>query len=106
MWRCSATWGCRRSITSGDGSETVDDLSAHMLRARLGAELSHRSSLGDGNELGLFVESAGRYLGGSEDDSLGLEITGRAQYTHREPGFGLEARGLVVALSSEPGHRE
>lgn len=91
---------------SDDTLETLDDLMIDTLRVRGGVEGSYTKELETGATLTPFVELAGRYDGGSGDDSTGMEVAGGVTYAVPTQGLGLQARAYALVLSSRSDYRE
>ena len=91
---------------SDEALETLDDLMIDTLRVRAGVEGSYTKALETGATLTPFVELAGRYDGGSGDDSSGMEVAGGVTYAAPAQGLGLQARAYALVLSSRSDYRE
>ena len=91
---------------SDEALETLDDLMIDTLRVRGGVESSYTKVLETGATLTPFVELAGRYDGGSGDDSSGMEVAGGVTYAAPAQGLGVQARAHALVLSSRSDYRE
>ena len=91
---------------SGAELQSLDSLSVDSWRARVGAELSHSVALDGGDSVNPFLEVAGRYDAGGDDRDAGVEVAGGLLYADPASGFGVEARGRVLALYSGGDYRE
>ena len=98
--------GSSAAVETDDGVQSIDGISADVWRVRIGAEASYTISWDDGSALTSFVEVAGRRDGGDSAQGDGLEISPGLAFDDPESGFGVEARGRILALHSAENHRE
>ena len=98
--------GSAATVETDDGVQAIDGISASVWRARLGAEVSHTVVWDDGSALTSFLEIAGRKDGGDSAEGEGLEVSPGLAFNHPESGWGLEARGRVLAVHSADNLRE
>ena len=88
-------------LDTGTGELAVDALSASVSRLRLGVEAAW-----EGRSATPFVEVSGRLDGGDGQTGSGLELAGGVRIRSPESGFGLEAKGRLLALHSGEGYGE
>ena len=93
-------------LETGDGAEAVDGLAATVQRYRLGIETAHTTRWTNGATVTPFVAIGGRHDGGDGQTGSGLEVAGGVRLAHPGSGFGLEARGRVLAMHAATGYRE
>ncbi|MDE0690609.1 MAG: Ig-like domain-containing protein [Gammaproteobacteria bacterium] len=89
------------SLETDSGMMAVDGLSASVSRLRLGLEASW-----EGESATPFVEVSGRFDGGDGQTGGGLELAGGLRILNAESGFGLEAKGRVLAMHTGEGYSE
>ena len=105
MLHCAATWvwsGSRR----GAGRRCSRVWRRNAQRYRVGLETSYTTRWSNGATLTPFVEVAGRRDDGDGEVGNGVEVAGGVRLAHPGSGFGLEARGRVLALHAAAGYRE
>ena len=98
--------GSLAEITTDEGVEAVDGISASVWRARAGVEASYTSVWEGGSSLTSFVEVAARKDGGDSTEGVGLEVSPGLAFTNPESGFSVEARARALALHSADNHKE
>ena len=98
--------GSSAAVETDDGVQSIDGISADVWRVRIGAEASYTIGWDDGSALTSFVEVAGRRDGGDSAQGDGLEVSPGLAFDDPESGFGVEARGRILALHSAENHRE
>ena len=97
----------RLSSNAGTGLETIDNLAVDTWRARVGAEASYAMAQQDGTSITPFAEVAARIDGGGEEGTeTGIEVAAGVFYADPASGFGLEARGRMLALYSGDDYQE
>ncbi|MYB38742.1 MAG: hypothetical protein F4Y26_15440 [Gammaproteobacteria bacterium] len=89
------------SLETDSGAMAIDDLSASVSRLRLGLEAAW-----EGESATPFVEVSGRFDGGDGQTGGGLELAGGLRILSAESGFGLEAKGRVLAMHTGEGYSE
>ena len=89
------------SLETDSGAMAVDGLSASVSRLRLGLEAAWEVET-----LTPFVEVSGRFDGGDGQSGGGLELAGGVRLLSAESGFGLEAKGRVLAMHTGEGYSE
>ncbi len=89
------------SLETDAGAMALDALSAGVSRLRLGVEAAW-----EGQSATPFVEVSGRYDGGDGQTGGGLELAAGLRILSQESGFGLEAKGRVLAMHSGDGYGE
>ncbi|MYE24711.1 MAG: autotransporter outer membrane beta-barrel domain-containing protein [Gammaproteobacteria bacterium] len=89
------------SLETDSGIQAVDGLSASVSRLRLGLEAAW-----EGESATPFVEVSGRFDGGDGQTGGGIELAGGLRIANAESGFGLEAKGRVLAMHSGEGYSE
>ena len=97
--------GLVRLETRG-GTQMLEGLAVNVQRYRVGVETSHTTRWSNGARLTPFVEIAGRRDDGDGEVGNGVEVAGGVRLAHPESGFGLEARGRVLALHAATSYRE
>ena len=93
-------------VETDDGVLTIQGITVDSWRIRLGVEGSRTSELEDGQTLTPFAEVAGRIDGGDGGEEVGLEVSPGVYFSDPASGFGIEARGRVLALSSADEYKE
>ena len=93
-------------VETDDGALTIQGITVDSWRIRLGVEGSHTSELEGGQTLTTFAEVAGRVDGGDGGEEVGLEVSPGVYLSAPASGFGIEARGRVLALSSADDYKE
>ena len=91
-------------IETGDGPDTIHNLSADSWRLRTGLEASRRFSLEGEAFLEPFLEAAARQDGGDGLEGSGVELAGGLRYS--APSVAVELRGRWLAAHSEEGAEE
>ena len=91
-------------IETGDGPDTIHNLSADSWRLRTGPEASRRFSLEGEAFLEPFLEAAARQDGGDGLKGSGVELAGGLRYS--APNVAVELRGRWLAAHSEEGAEE
>ncbi len=89
------------SLETDSGMNAVDGLSASVSRLRLGLEAAWK--LGS---VSPFVEVSGRFDGGDGQTGGGLELAGGLRLLGLVSGFGLEAKGRILAVHTGDGYGE
>ena len=89
------------SLETDSGAMAVDGLSASVSRLRLGLEAAW-----EGESATPFVEVSGRFDGGDGQTGGGLELAGGLRILNPESGFGLEAKGRILAMHTGDGYSE
>ena len=89
------------SLETDSGMMAIDGLSASVSRLRLGLEAAW-----EGESATPFVEVSGRFDGGDGQTGGGLELAGGIRILSAESGFGLEAKGRVLAMHTGEGYSE
>ena len=89
------------SLETDSGMMAVDGLSASVSRLRLGLEAAW-----EGESATPFVEVSGRFDGGDGQTGGGLELAGGLRILNPESGFGLEAKGRILAMHTGDGYSE
>ena len=89
------------SLETDSGMMAIDGLSASVSRLRLGLEAAW-----EGESATPFVEVSGRFDGGDGQTGGGLELAGGIRILNSESGFGLEAKGRVLAMHTGEGYSE
>ncbi len=89
------------SLETDSGMMAIDGLSASVSRLRLGVEAAW-----DIESMTPFVEVSGRFDGGDGQTGGGLELAGGIRILNAESGFGLEAKGRVLAMHTGEGYSE
>ena len=89
------------SLETDSGAMAVDGLSASVSRLRLGLEAAW-----EGESATPFVEVSGRFDGGDGQTGGGLELAGGLRILNAESGFGLEAKGRILAMHTGDGYSE
>ncbi len=89
------------SLETDSGMMAIDGLSASVSRLRLGLEAAW-----EGESATPFVEVSGRFDGGDGQTGGGLELAGGLRILSAESGFGLEAKGRVLAMHTGEGYSE
>ncbi len=90
-------------ISTGDGKDIIDDLSADIWRGRAGLEMSRGFKFGD-SEVTPFMEVSARRDGGDGLAGTGLELAGGLRYSASR--LEVEARGRWLAAHTESGAEE
>ena len=93
-------------VETDDGLLTIHGITVDSWRVRLGVEGSYTSELEGGRTLTSFAEVVGRIDGGDGGEEVGLEISPGVYISDPASGFGIEARGRVLALSSADEYKE
>ena len=93
-------------LATGDGAEVLDGLTVTVRRSRIRLETAHTTRWANGASLTPFVAFGGRHDGGAGQTGSGLEVAGGVRLAHPAMGFGLEARGRMLALHTSSGYRE
>ena len=93
-------------VETDDGTLTIQGITVDSWRVRLGVEGSYTSELEGGQTLTTFAEVAGRVDGGDGGEEVGLEVSPGVYLSAPASGFGIEARGRVLALSSADDYKE
>ena len=93
-------------VETDDGLLTIQGITVDSWRIRLGVEGSRTSELEGGQTLTPFAEVAGRIDGGDGGEEIGLEVSPGVYFSDPASGFGIEARGRVLALSSADEYKE
>ena len=88
-------------LETDGGTMAVDGLSASVSRLRLGLEAAW-----DVETVTPFVEVSGRFDGGDGQTGGGLELAGGLRILNPESGFGLEAKGRILAMHTGDGYSE
>ena len=88
-------------LETDGGTMAVDGLSASVSRLRLGLEAAW-----DVETVTPFVEVSGRFDGGDGQTGGGLELAGGVRILNAESGFGLEAKGRILAMHTGDGYSE
>ena len=91
-------------IETGNGPDTIHNLSADSWRLRTGLEASRRFSLEGEAFLEPFLEAAARQDGGDGLEGSGVELAGGLRYS--APSVAVELRGRWLAAHSEKGAEE
>ena len=91
-------------IETGNGPDTIHNLSADSWRLRTGLEASRRFSLEGEAFLEPFLEAAARQDGGDGLEGSGVELAGGLRYG--APNVAVELRGRWLAAHSEEGAEE
>ena len=91
-------------IETGNGPDTIHNLSADSWRLRTGLEASRRFSLEGEAFLEPFLEAAVRQDGGDGLEGSGVELAGGLRYS--APNVAVELRGRWLAAHSEEGAEE
>ena len=89
------------NLETDAGAMAVDALSASVSRLRLGVE-----AVWEGSNATPFVEVSGRFDGGDGQTGGGLELAGGLRIQNAQSGFGLEAKGRMLALHSGDGYAD
>ena len=89
------------SLETDSGMMAIDGLSASVSRLRLGLEAAW-----EGESATPFVEVSGRFDGGDGQTGGGIELAGGIRILNAESGFGLEAKGRVLAMHTGEGYSE
>ena len=89
------------SLETDSGMMAIDGLSASVSRLRLGLEAAW-----EGETATPFVEVSGRFDGGDGQTGGGLELAGGLRIQSPDTGFGLEAKGRVLAMHTGEGYSE
>ena len=89
------------SLETDSGSQAVDGLSVSVNRLRVGVEAAWENA-----GMAPFVEVAGRFDGGDGQTGGGIELAGGLRIVRPESGFGLEAKGRILAMHSGEGYSE
>ena len=92
-------------VRTEDGIEAIAGLTVDTWQARVGVEGSYTADLGDGGTITAFMEVAGRYDGGDEEEA-GLELSPGMYIARPDTGFGLELRGRALVLHSAENYEE
>ena len=98
--------GSFAEISTDEGVEAVDGISANVWRARAGVEASYTSVWEGGSSLTSFMEVAARKDGGDSTEGVGLELSPGLAFSNPESGFSMEARARALALHSADNHKE
>lgn len=98
--------GSLAEISTDEGVEAVDGISASVWRGRAGVEASYTSVWDGGSSLTSFVEVAARKDGGDATEGVGLEVSPGLAFSNPGSGFSIEARARALALHSADNHRE
>ena len=93
-------------VETDDGLEAIDGLTVDTWRLRMGVEASHNAELESGAALTSFMEVAGRFDGGGDEEEVGLEISPGFYLSDPSTGFGVEVRGRLLALHSAENYKE
>ena len=93
-------------VETDAGQRIVDGLNVDATRVRVGLEASRTTVAESGSAVTPFVEVAGRFDGGDGDKEVGLEVSPGLHVSNPDTGFGLEARGRILALRSGEDYRE
>lgn len=88
------------TLETDAGMQAVDSLAATVSRLRVGLEATWQGVATP------FLEVSGRFDGGDGQSGGGLEFAGGMRIAGAETGFGLEAKGRVLALHSGDGYRD
>ena len=91
-------------IETGNGPDTIHNLSADSWRLRTGLEASRRFALEGEAFLEPFLEAAARQDGGDGLEGSGVELAGGLRYS--APNVAVELRGRWLAAHSEEGAEE
>ena len=91
-------------IETGDGPDTIHNLSANSWRLRTGLEASRRFAMEGEAFLEPFLEAAARQDGGDGLEGSGVELAGGLRYS--APNVAVELRGRWLAAHSEEGAEE
>ena len=89
------------NLETDSGAMAIEGLSASASRLRLGLEAAW-----EGESATPFVEVSGRFDGGDGQTGGGIELAGGIRILNPESGFGLEAKGLVLAMHTGEGYSE
>ena len=89
------------NLETDSGAMAVEGLSASASRLRLGLEAAW-----EGESATPFVEVSGRFDGGDGQTGGGIELAGGIRILNPESGFGLEAKGRVLAMHTGEGYSE
>ena len=89
------------NLETDSGAMAIDGLSASASRLRLGLEAAW-----EGESATPFVEVSGRFDGGDGQTGGGIELAGGIRVLSPETGFGLEAKGRVLAMHTGEGYSE
>ena len=89
------------SLETDSGMNAVDGLSASVSRLRLGLEAAWKLE-----SVSPFVEVSGRFDGGDGQTGGGLELAGGLRLLGLVSGFGLEAKGRILAVHTGDGYGE
>ena len=93
-------------VETDAGPRIVDGLNVDATRVRAGLEASHTTVTDGGSAFTPFVEVAGRFDGGDGEKEAGLEVSPGLYISNPDLGFGLEARGRMLAAHSGDEYRE
>jgi len=93
-------------VETDAGQRIVDGLNVDATRVRVGLEASRTTVAESGSTVTPFVEVAGRFDGGDGEKEVGLEVSPGLHVSNPDTGFGLEARGRILALRSGEDYRE
>ena len=93
-------------VETDAGLEAIDGLTVDTWRIRMGVEAAHTTELENGAALVSFVEVAGRFDGGEDEDDVGIEISPGFFVSDPSKGFGVEVRGRLLALHSAENYEE
>ncbi len=93
-------------VETDDGLEAIDGLTVDTWRLRMGVEASHSAELESGAALTSFMEVAGRFDGGGDEEEVGLEISPGFYLSDPSTGIGVEVRGRLLALHSAENYKE
>ena len=91
-------------IETGNGPDTIHNLSADSWRLRTGLEASRRFAMEGEAFLEPFLEAAARQDGGDGLEGSGVELAGGLRYS--APNVAVELRGRWLAAHSEEGAEE
>lgn len=89
------------TLETEGGAGALVGLSANVSRLRVALEAAWET-----DDMTPFAEVAGRFDGGDGLTGTGLELAGGVRLARSASGFGLEARGRLLALHTGEGYRE
>ena len=92
-------------LATGDGAEVIDGLAATVQRYRIGMETSYTRRWRGVTVTPLAVVGA-RHDSGDGQTGNGLELEVGVRVAHAGTGFGLEARGRMLAMHTTGRYRE
>ena len=93
-------------VETDDGLEAIDGLTVDTWRLRMGVEAAHTAELATGAAITSFVEVAGRFDGGEDDEEVGVEISPGFYLSDPILGLGVEVRGRLLALHTADSYKE